>query len=304
MIENGLSWYLLHATRSNYVNVYIRIHALHANLVSYKSNGMKRNLFNILLLLIWCVIRSVYGFHWPVFPTYFRSDLTLGDDHKRGFPNCPSCAYETKWFEQNIDHFTFINNATFKQRYLIDKSNWKPGSAIFFYCGNEADIELFARTMGLLWEIAPYFNAMLVFAEQRYQGRSLPFGVKSLSDPMYTGYLTSSQVLADYSKLIHFIKSNIAGAKDSPVVAFGGSLGGQYSAWLRMKYPSIIAGAIASSAPLFQFSADCGTQYSLVTKAFEKDGGRECVEVIRRSWQILEQFSLKKEGLKFISKTF
>ncbi len=158
--------------------------------------------------------------------------------------------------------------------------------------------------MGLLWKAAPEFNAMIVFAEQRYEGRSLPFGVKSLSDPKYTGYLTSSQVLADYSKLINFIKSNTAGAKDSPVVAFGGSLGGQYASWLRMKYPSIIAGAIASSAPLFQFSTDCGTQYSLVTKAFENDGGRECVEVIRRSWKALGQLSSNKKGLAFISKTF
>ena len=269
-----------------------------------KSDGMKRTILNILLLFIGYVIRNVYGFHWPVFPSYFRSDLTPGDDLKRGFSNCPSCVYETKWFDQNIDHFTFVNNATFKQRYLINKSHWEPGSVIFLYCGNEADIEYFAKTMGLLWEAAPEFNAMIIFAEQRYEGRSLPFGVKSLSDPKYTGYLTSSQVLADYSKLINFIKSNTAGAKDSPVVAFGGSLGGQYASWLRMKYPSIIAGAIASSAPLFQFSTDCGTQYSLVTKAFEKDGGRECVEVIRRSWEALGQLSSNKKGLAFISKTF
>ena len=269
-----------------------------------KSDRMKRNILDILLLFIGYVIHNVYGFHWPVFPSYFRSDLTPGDDLKRGFSNCPSCVYETKWFDQNIDHFTFVNNATFKQRYLINKSHWEPGSVIFLYCGNEADIEYFAKTMGLLREAAPEFNAMIVFAEQRYEGRSLPFGVKSLSDPKYTGYLTSSQVLADYSKLINFIESNTAGEKDSPVVAFGGSLGGQYASWLRMKYPSIIAGAIASSAPPFQFSTDCGTQYSLVTKAFENDGGRECVEVIRRSWKALGQLSSNKKGLAFISKTF
>ena len=265
---------------------------------------MKRTILKILFLIIGYISCSCYSFYWPVFPSFFQSELILNDELKRGYSSCPSCVYETKWFGQNIDHFTFVNNATFKQRYLINKSHWKPGSVIFFYCGNEAEIEIFARTMGFLWEAAPGFDAMLVFAEQRYQGRSLPFGVRSLTAPKYTGYLTSSQVLADYSKLINFIKSNITGAKDSPVIAFGASLGGQYASWLRMKYPSIIAGAIASSAPVFQFSTDCETQYSLVTKAFEKDGGKACVEVIRRSWKIFERLSVDEEGQDFITKTF
>ncbi|XP_046853616.1 lysosomal Pro-X carboxypeptidase-like [Xenia sp. Carnegie-2017] len=230
--------------------------------------------------------------------------MTSSDTLKRGIFNCPSCVYETKWFDQNVDHFTFLSNATFKQRYLISTSHWKPGNVIFFYCGNEANIEHFAKTMGFLWETAPEFNAMLVFAEQRYQGSSMPYGVNSLSGSQYTGYLTSSQVLADYSKLIDNIKSNVSGARYSPVIAFGASLGGQYAAWMRMKYPSVVAGAVASSAPIFQYSADCGTQYFLVTKAFEKEGGHECVEVIRRSWDILDRLSRNEEGLKFISKTF
>ena len=273
------------------------------NIQCLNFGGMKRNLSHLLLVINY-LIQNVYGFHWPVFPSYFQSDLTSIDSSKRGFPNCPSCVYETKWFDQNIDHFTFLNNTKFKQRYLVDKSHWKPGCVIFFYCGNEADIEYLARTMGLVWEIAPEFNAMLVFAEQRYQGRSLPFGLKSLSEPKYTGYLTSTQVLADYAKLIDFIKSDITGAMNSPVVAFGGSLGGQYAAWLRMKYPSVIAGAVASSAPIFQFSMDCGTQYSLVTKAFERDGGLQCVEVIRRSWNVLEKLGLSKKGRESITKIF
>lgn len=266
---------------------------------------MKRTILNAIFLYIVYTVCGIHCFHWPIFPSAYQRVFQEGsEDFKRGFSDCPWCVYETKWLDQNVDHFNFVNNKTFKQRYLVNKAHWKPNSVIFFYCGNEGDIEDFAKTMGLLWEMALDFKAMVVFAEQRYEGKSMPYGKKSLSGPQYTGYLASPQVLADFSKLIDFIKTNTSGAESSPVIAFGGSLGGQYAAWLRMKYPNLIAGSIASSAPVFQFSTDCGTQYALVTKAFKTDGGSACVEVIRKSWLALHKLGLKKEGQQFISKTF
>ena len=49
-----------------------------------------------------------------------------------------------------------------------------PG-AIWFYCGNEANVELYINATGLMWENAEAAGALLVFAEHRYYGETLIF---------------------------------------------------------------------------------------------------------------------------------
>lgn len=45
---------------------------------------------------------------------------------------------------------------------------WEKGKGpIFFYTGNEGNIETFAQNTGLMWDLAPKFHAMVVFAEHR-----------------------------------------------------------------------------------------------------------------------------------------
>ena len=52
-----------------------------------------------------------------------------------------------------------------------------------------------------MWDIAPQFEAMVVFAEHRYYGNSLPFGKESYVDAAHLTYLTSGQALADFAEL-------------------------------------------------------------------------------------------------------
>ncbi|KAL1416914.1 hypothetical protein MTO96_027409 [Rhipicephalus appendiculatus] len=147
----------------------------------------------------------------------------------------------SSWGSTTLDHFAFHNNKTFEMRYVMADQYWDhDGGPIFFYTGNEDEVENFITNTGIMWEWAPEFNALVVFAEHRFYGQSLPFGNKSYESPHHLGYLTSEQALADYADLILHLKYTLPGAEKSAVVAFGGSYGGMLAAWFRVKYPHIV----------------------------------------------------------------
>ncbi|XP_022199977.2 lysosomal Pro-X carboxypeptidase isoform X1 [Nilaparvata lugens] len=228
--------------------------------------------------------------------------------------------YKTEYFDVPVDHFAFTNDDMFRMRYLINDSYWKPneGAPIFFYTGNEGDIESFAANTGFLWESAPEFHALIVFAEHRYYGHSMPYGNKSLSEPKYSGYLTAEQTLADYVYLLTNLttsardlrtdifvngKKNVnKRTKRIPIISFGGSYGGMLSAWFRMKYPGLVTGALASSAPIWQFPGlnDCHTFARIVTSAFEIEE-KSCPHNVRKLWTAIDELGNSKEGLEWMS---
>lgn len=210
--------------------------------------------------------------------------------------------YTTHWFNQTLDHFSFTTQTKFRQKYLINDTFWDSnGGPIFFYTGNEGVIEAFTENSGFMWDIASEFGAMLVFAEHRYYGESLPFGAESRSkDPFKIGYLSSSQALADYVDLITYIRQNREGASDSPVIAFGGSYGGMLAAWIRTKYPHIVQGAIAASAPIAQFTSPCDAFGRIVTSDFSAAAPNStCSNAIRASWAALDRLALLPNSTGF-----
>jgi len=179
------------------------------------------------------------------------------------------------------------------------------GGPIFFYTGNEGDIEWFAQNTGFMWDIAPEFGALLVFAEHRYYGSSLPFGNDSFSSPEKSGYLTSEQALADFADFLLWFKRTRKGVQDSPVIAFGGSYGGMLTAWMRIKYPHVIQGGIAASAPVLQFQGitACNVFNQIVTKDFDK-ASPNCSASVRKSWDVLNRFGKNDAGREWLSSTW
>ena len=142
-----------------------------------------------------------------------------------------------------------------------------------------------------MWESAPEFGALLVFAEHRYYGRSRPFG-KRMAD--HLRFLSAEQALADYAELIAELRDELPGGHDSPFIGFGGSYGGMLASWFRIKYPHAIEGAIAGSAPIWSFAGerpayDSGSFARIVTDDASPVGGAApaCADNVRSAWRAL-----------------
>ncbi|CAI4222315.1 unnamed protein product [Auanema sp. JU1783] len=212
--------------------------------------------------------------------------------------------YKTDFFTTKIDHFSYTNSDTFKMKYLYNNTFYKQGGPIFFYTGNEGDVEDFAEATGIIFDLAPKFNAAIIFAEHRFYGSSMPFVNNNISYESldHVGLLTSQQALADYADFLLYLKSpnstfEVKFPSDIKIIAFGGSYGGMLSAWMRMKYPHIIAGAWASSAPLLYFrgaGVDEGAFDHITTRTYAESGCNNFI--IQNTWKAVQNMSSTPEG--------
>jgi lysosomal Pro-X carboxypeptidase len=227
-----------------------------------------------------------------------------------GYVKSEDYKYETKYIEVPVDHFSFARNDSFKLRYLVNDSYTpterylQQSAPIWFYTGNEGDIELFAQNTGFMWDLVKDIPGTLVFCEHRFYGKSMPFGNQTISykSPEHLGYLTSEQALADFADLLQFLNPQAR----RPVIVMGGSYGGMLSAWFRSKYPHLVTGALASSAPVLQFPGvvPCDTFSMILTSVYENALNRSCSVNIKNSWNVLTNYSKTDAGRKFLNDKF
>lgn len=175
------------------------------------------------------------------------------------------------FFTQPLNHFVPRGRSpSYQQRYCVYNEfamNNTSTSPILFYTGNESPVEQYINHTGLMWELAPILKARVVFVEHRYEGESLP---NVSSDCL--SYASTIQALADYARIleVHLNPHNKA-----PVFAFGGSYGGMLSAWFRMKYPHLVAGAIAASAPTAAFPQSARTKIDWAARVLAAGLGKQ-----------------------------
>ena len=177
-----------------------------------------------------------------------------------GRPSIVNCTWQN--FTQAIDHFG--DAGTFPQRLCLYDKWWRPGGAggrfraaadapgpILFYTGNESPVDEYVNNTGLMWELGERLGALLVFAEHRYEPLSHP-ALCGPSSQRCLAYCTTAQAIADWVSIVAALRARHS--VRAPVVAFGGSYGGMLAGWFRMKYPEVVDGAIAASAPIWQLA--------------------------------------------------
>jgi hypothetical protein len=164
---------------------------------------------------------------------------------------------------QPLDHFDPSNNITFPQRYWYSLRHYKPvegkPTPIFVLDSGETNAEgrLAYLDHGILDILANATGGIGVVLEHRYYGESFParadlgsgtrWGVDQLR------WLNNRQALEDSAQFVQ--KMKFPGTKNAhltaphqPVIYYGGSYPGARSAHMRVLYPHLIFGAIASSA--------------------------------------------------------
>lgn len=94
---------------------------------------------------------------------------------------------------------------------------------------------------GYVSYLAEQYNALIVSIEHRFYGGSVPFDDFSVNNLQH---LTSRQALADAAYLIRHVNT-ASNYSCSAWFAFGGSYSGALSAWFRVKYPTVIVGALS-----------------------------------------------------------
>ncbi|KAI0695544.1 peptidase S28 [Cytidiella melzeri] len=164
----------------------------------------------------------------------------------------PYPEFSAHWFSQPLDHFS-KSSETFGQRYWINTRHYKPrpGAPVIVIDGGETSGEdrLPFLDTGIADIVAKATGGIGVVLEHRYYGDSI--GVQNLTTDSLR-FLNNDQSAADSANFmahVEFsgIKENMT-ALNTPWIYYGGSYAGARAAHMKVLYPELVFGAIASSA--------------------------------------------------------
>jgi hypothetical protein len=164
---------------------------------------------------------------------YTEYNLSVPVDH---FPNDPKYAPHSK--------------EKFNLRYWFDAQYYKPGGPVIVLQSGETDAagRLVFLQKGIIAQLIKATNGVGVILEHRYYGTSFPTPDLSTAN---LRFLDTAQAIADEAYFAQHVKfegiSTDLTAPGTPWIAYGGSYAGAFVAFLRVQYPKLFWGAIASS---------------------------------------------------------
>ncbi|KAI0039734.1 peptidase S28 [Auriscalpium vulgare] len=161
-------------------------------------------------------------------------------------------SFPVSTFTQPLDHFHGTTNATFEQRYWISTRHYKPGTGapVIVLDGGESSgaNRLPFMDTGIVDILTKATGGLGVVLEHRYYGKSV--GVQNFTTDNLR-WLNNEQALEDSANFMrNVIFSGIdedLTAPNTPWIYYGGSYAGARSAHMKVLYPDIVFGAIASS---------------------------------------------------------
>ncbi|AAW43974.1 conserved hypothetical protein [Cryptococcus deneoformans JEC21] len=214
-------------------------------------------------------------------------------DHQRPFQTIKpsSSIFEPYCFPQFISHFDESVNGTFCQRYWVDASSYRPGGPIYLLDGGETSGEyrLPFLEKGILDILSNATGGLSVVLEHRYYGESVPVSSFSTDD---LRFLNNAEALEDSAYFIENFKlpASLSNAlpfeleetafhpNNTPWIYYGGSYAGARAAHMRVQYPNLVWGAIASSA-VTHAQIDFPQYYDPI----QEYGPPECISTLRRA---------------------
>jgi len=150
----------------------------------------------------------------------------------------------------------------------------------------------------MITHLAPKWGALLLFPEARYYGKSLPFGSGSYTAEHFK-YLSTEQILKDYVDILAHVKETNPGAKNCPVVSFGGSYGGTLTTFLRATYPEAVVGGLAASAPIGYYDPEgwdahgvTALTWSEIVQKDYREAHEGCIPAIKRAIEVSSTLTL------------
>ena len=199
----------------------------------------------------------------------------------------------TGTFTQVIDHF-HSGSGTFQQRYWIDSSYATDANSpvIFYICGEGACDG--ASSTEIINQVARREGAHRVALEHRYYGESQPFPSQTTEN---LKFLSMDQALEDLAVFEKFAqeKLNLTGKW----IAVGGSYPGELAAFYRLKHPELVAGSLASSAPVL-----AKANFEEYDHHVAKVAGETCLRAIQQATLNAEQDLKSQQASVQIKKLF